>query len=132
MGGQTAGGQMQKCEHVLQSGPGVWVKDVYRVGQAKQVRPQDPEDEREKTQTDQLPSQPSLSGRVVRWEIQTFGGQTTVLPGSSIHQPRGLDQLNLSEPASASEQRSYLTPSRNVWPGGQQCGPFPGNASSLS
>lgn len=49
---------------------------------------------------------------MVRWEIQTFGGQTAVLPGSSIHQPRGLGQVNLSEPASASEPRSYLTPSR--------------------
>lgn len=34
---------------VVQSGPRVWIKDVYRVGPPKQVRPQNGYGEKEKT-----------------------------------------------------------------------------------
>ena len=39
----------QKCENSVQSRPWFWIKDMYRVGHEKQIRPQNQYDEREKT-----------------------------------------------------------------------------------
>lgn len=69
---------------VVQSGLRVWIKDVYRVGPPKQVRPQT-DMVRERKQTDQLPAQPFFGSHMIWWEIQMFGGQSAILPGFFIH-----------------------------------------------